>query len=753
MLRKAAWVIPALILAAIAGLAYTYFEKSKDLARNAPAPPPVLPAEVISQGGKWEWVNNEDKPRTFIRATSFKEIRNPPSVELRGLELIVYDEDQKHYDLITSDGARFSKVDQSLFAEGVVKIVLGLPKEGPRPDRLLEIETAGVRFEMQTNKAMSDREVKFRFGAGSGQAVGAEYDPGTKEIRLKQQVSLRWADEKSPERSMLVEAGEAVYRETESKVLLGPWSKLRRGALRLEGGNATVTLDQGVVRKVETENARGEDTQPNRKLEFGANGLAMDFSAKGAMEKIAGREASRLVTISPAARTTVTSQHVDLTFAVAEADSTLERAVATGQARVEAQPVPGMKTPPDTKVLTSDTIELKMRPGGEEVERIETHAPAHLELLPNRAGSRKRSLDGERIYLTYGAKNEIEELRAVKVATRTEPDPALKAAPPALTWSQDLLAKFTPGTGEMERLEQWTNFRYQAGARQATADRASLDQAANRITLTGGPRMWDPSGSTDAERILVDQKSGDFSAFGNVRSVRQGERSGSAVVGEETVRATADEMVSASNNTKVSYRGRAVLWQGANRLTAQRIEINRGEQTLAAFGQVVSQLLDKQAAGPPGKAKPAVFTVVKAPEMHYSDKEKMAHYLGGSTLTRPSLQVKSQEIRAYFLEESTEVQNEVPGSGLDKTFATGRVEIIDRRGDQMRQGFGEQAEYLVTENKLTLEGGQPRMVDSLRGIQQRSAAGKQLIWVAQDERLLVDGEESRQAVSTLRKKK
>ena len=753
MLRKLALVIPALILAALAGLGYTYIQKGKDWEKNQPVKPTPLPAEVISQGGKWEWVNNEDKPRTFIRASGFKEIRNPPSVDLQGLELLIYDKDQKHYDLITSDSARFSKDDQTLFAEGTVKITMGLPKEGPRPDRLLEIETAGVRFEMQTNKAMSEKAVIFKFGRGSGQGMGAEYDPNAKEIRLKSDVALTWVDEKSPERTMHVEAAEAVYLEKDSKVLLGKHSKLRRGTLEMNGGAATVTLEKGEIRKVETEKANGLDQQPKRKLEFAADALTMDFNDKGAMEKISGTGAARLITTAETARTAITSNTVDLAFAVKDSDSTLERAFAQGNAKVESTPVAGLKNPPESKVLTSEVIELKMRPGGEEVDKIETHAPAHVDLIPNRAGQRKRGLDGERIYINYGAKNQVESLRGIKVATRTEPDPAVKGAQPALTWSQDLLAKFSPESGEIEKLEQWTNFRYQEGARQATADRALLEQATNRITLTGKPRMWDATGSTDAERILLDQKTGDFTATGHVRSVRQGEkRATSAVVNEDPVRATADEMFNTEKNKRVRYVGRAVLWQGANRLTAQRIEIDREQQTLDAYGQVVSQLLDKQPEGAKTKMAP-MFTVVKAPEMHYSDKEKMAHYLGGSSLARPSLQVKSQEIRAYFLEENAETQNEVPGSGLEKTFATGRVEIVDRRGEQVRQGWGEQAEHLVIENKLTLDGGTPRMVDSLRGIQQRSATGKQLVWIAQEERLLVDGAESKPAVSTLKRKK
>ena len=39
---------------------------------------------------------------------------------------------------------------------------------------------------------------------------------------------------------MLIEAGEAYYRETESKVFLLPWSKLTRDTLHMEAAAVTV---------------------------------------------------------------------------------------------------------------------------------------------------------------------------------------------------------------------------------------------------------------------------------------------------------------------------------------------------------------------------------------------------------------------------------------------------------------------------------------------------------------------------------
>ena len=52
-------------------------------------------------------------------------------------------------------------------------------------------------------------------------------------------------------------------------------------------------------------------------------------------------------------------------------------------------------------------------------------------------------------------------------------------------------------------------------------------------------------------------------------------------------------MTSAQNNQKLHYEGNAVAWQGANRVEADRLDIDRGRHILEAHGKVVSQFIDK----------------------------------------------------------------------------------------------------------------------------------------------------------------
>ena len=752
-MRRFAWLLVIAILGIVFAVGNSYLRQKLIAARNAPAKPAPLGLGLSAKASKWEWANNQgDKPKALIRASSFREIKDPPSTELEGLELLLYDRTGTKYDLVESAQARFTKGDRVLFSEGDVRITMGIPEGGPKPNRVLEIKSSGVRFELDSNRATTDKPVWFKFGLGEGRAVGAAYDPNLRELTLRSAVQLTWHGAKA----MHVEAGEALYKELESKVYLKPWAKLTRDKLVLNAQASIVELDKGIVRRVDATNAVGTDRQKGRSLAYGADGLHIDFNQKGQAEKVEGLGTARLSSANERERTLMNAARVQLDFLATEKDSALAKAFAQGKARVESRPVPREKVlPAETKVLSSDSIEMKMRPGGDEIERMETHDPGVIELLPNQPTQRQRRLEGERIQMAYGKNNVLEKLQSVKSTTRTEPaaSPVPKTpGVPVLTSSLHLEATFTP-TGELARMEQWTNFRYQEGARQATADRATLEQAKSEINLQGKARVWDPSGSTDADNILLDQKSGDFRAMGQVRSVREGERKQTAaglMNTSEPVRATANQMFSSGKNTQIRYEGRAVMWQGANRLSANRIDIDRPAQLLKASGQVVSQILDTQAPKSAGQ----VFTMVRAPELVYSDKDQFAHYTGGGVvLTRPDLLVKGQEIRAYLSSNENSQSNwEGPNGGLEKAFADGKVEILETKDTKSRQGWGDHAEYYTGEARLVLEGTRPKMIDLLAGVPQRTTEGKSLVWFANNDRLIVDGEENRRAISNLKKK-
>lgn len=758
------------ILIVLAGVGATYYARLKLQAGSAVAKPKSLPPGIAATFHGWTYTHTSNQKTVIkVRADDFQEVEGKQ--RLTGVELDIYNKDGSQYDHVKSAKAEFDMAQGILYSEGDVEITMGVKPDQPPSGRLMVIKSSGVRVESKTGKAFTDRLATFQFDRGEGKAVGAEYDPSTRELVMHSQIELLWRGTNPKAIPMKVETGQATYKERESKVFLGPWSRLTRDAMTLNAGPAVVTLADGSIKLVETSQARGTDQRPGRNLEYAAEHLTLDFNDNNQIQKITGIDQARLVSTAATAVTTVNADRVVLDFDTSGDDSILQNALAMGHSRMESKPVhPAGADPADTRILKSDVIRTKMRAGGQEIETVETESPAAVEFIPNKPSQPHRWMNGDRLWMAYGANNQIQTVRSINVSTRTEkpkPKDAKEAPPAELTWSKDMLATFQPNSSQLAKLEQWNNFRYEAGDRHAKADRALLDQPTNRIDLDGGARVWDSTGSADAEKIHLDQKSGDFMAEGNVSSTRMpdkkpdqkkpGEKgSGGMLSEDEPLHARAKKMSSTNNNLLVRYDGNAVLWQGANRLEADVVEIDRDNSELKAHGHVVSQLLDKgqnkENAG--GKPKPndakqpatnqaaRVFTIVRAPELSYDDDQRLAVYKDGATMDRPDMKIKAREIKAYLRDDSDD-------SSLDHAFADGQVQIHQTSAGRVRDASSEHAEYYVDEDKVVLTGGHPEFVDTLRG----KTKGEKLTWFSKDDRLLVNGVETAPVKSLLHRKK
>jgi lipopolysaccharide export system protein LptA len=771
-MRRLRWLLPPAIIAILIWVGITYSKRKARLESQAPAPPPPLEQGLEGRANDWLYTQNTgDLPRVTIRAKSLRQVKEPSTMELDGVELDLYHANGKEFDLVKTASAQFDMNAKTMYSDGEVDITMGVTADGPQHGRVLHIHTSGVRFASDTGKASTDRAATFEFDQGGGSAVGAEYDPQTRELHLASQTKLDWRGAAADAIPMHIESQTAMYSERDAKVMLGPWSKLSRGTLQMEGGAAVVLLEQNEIRQADVQTVSGSKNDPGRKVEFTADHAVLDFGEAAQIRAIQGERNTRLVSASDTSRTTMAADRLNLEFAIADKESVLMSAVSTGNSVAESAPVvrPGVE-PPDTRTLRSDTIQLKMREGGKEIASVETSGAGTLDFTPNRPGQPKRNLHGDRIWIAYGPNNRIQSFRSVNVTTRTErPSSGERAKdgkplPPALTASKEILATFDPATSELTRIDQNTSFTYDEGDRHARGNRASLEQQSGVMTLIGSARMWDPTGSTSADQIVMNQKSSEYTAEGHVASAHLPDNTGSSsamLSSQEVLEARAQRMVSTNNNRKIRYEGSAVAWQGANRVQADRLDIDRDKRMLEAHGKVVSQLVDKAkdktvggAKTPPPPARLAVsaapvFTVVHAPDLIYNDETRLAYYQGGVALERPDLTVNSKELRAFLNDSSN-------NSSLEKAFADGAVKIVSntvdtgnsKGGRRIRTGTSDHAEYYAADQKVILEQGQPLMVDSAKG----RTTGKQLTWFANNDRLLVDGAESKPAETILHKK-
>jgi lipopolysaccharide export system protein LptA len=199
-------------------------------------------------------------------------------------------------------------------------------------------------------------------------------------------------------------------------------------------------------------------------------------------------------------------------------------------------------------------------------------------------------------------------------------------------------------------------------------------------------------------------------------------------------------MVSTNHNRTIHYEGNVVMWQGANRLTADTVDLDRQtKKGLIADGHVVNNLWETAKDDGKGdtkkKAGPAVLTVVKAPHLTYTDENRLALYTGGVDLNRPGMHVTSTELRAFLAESGSD-------SRLDKAFADGNVQIVNTGKGHTRTGTGDHSEYYTGDQKVILKALKPKtakLFDVLNGKPRANSEGAELTYYANDDRLLVNG--------------
>lgn len=736
-MRRLRWLLPVAIIAILGTVAVVYVRQLQLQSQNAPQRPALLSDGI--QGDAQDWCYDQSQGASpKVKICAARMVRTGETIELQGLKLHLFHEDATEYDLVTSDFAQFDLTERKLFSQGNVAITLAVPVEGPAPGRLLKIHSSGVEFSSETGEAATTRPVRFEFDRGSGSSVGAHYNPATRELRMDSQVWLEWLG-KSPEaQAMHIESGEAFYLESQSKVVFKPWTRLTRGGLRVDGAWTEVLLENGDIKRADTNDGRGTQVSPGKKVEFGAKSLHILFDEQMTVNYILAEPQASLVSTAATTRTSVTSDRLDLEFATASKQSLLTKASASGKAEVTAEPILRSGVPtPETRVLKSDVVHMLMRPGGEEIDRVETAGPGTLDFLPNRPEQPKRNLKGDMIWIYYGPENRIEHFRSTNATTRTE------MKPPRITESKEILAYFD-AQSNFTRLEQNTDFRYEEGDRRASSRKAVLEQAKDLLTLDGAASTSDPTGKVNADRITLEQKTGDYLAEGNVSTTRQPSRKGgsSAMLStQEIMQATAKRMTSTEKNQKIHYEGGAKAWQGANRVSADRLDIDQERHVMEAHGNVETQFVDKSS-----KSGPPPFTIVRAQDLEYSTETRIAHYTGGTHLERPGLTVDSKELRAFLKDSNSD-------SSLDKAFADGAVRTVfvttePGKPKYTRTGLSEHAEYYAGEQKVVLNGGLVKVDDSVKG----KSEGAELTWFAKDDSLRMDGNPSKQVRTVIPKK-
>jgi len=752
-MRGTRWLLLVVIAAIIFGVGVSYRKLKKSNEMGALAAPAPLPAELSSATNGGRWVTKDQKTGCTSYEISSKEMRQAADSshsELSGVELHIFHKSSTacdtKFDLVRSDAATYFDSEGRLNADKEVHITLGEPTEGAPPPNLIGITCMGATFDTNTGHADSDGHCNFDFKNGRGESNGATYDPPTKELLMKNEVKVDWQAASPHAKPLHIEAPSLRYLESAAEIDLSPTGRMTRDELTFEGEKPTIKLrgdDQGhkYIQEIDAEHAHGADDTPGKHLKYAADKVWVFYNDDHLIERIVVEGNAAMTSTSDTSETQVNANHVEMYFNPHDKESQLDHVVCNGNAVVASNPLaaPG-KIPSDSHVLRAENIDLKMRPGGREIQTVSAHPSGTLEFLANQPASHHRTLKGDDMLIAYGPQNHIDSFHATNPTTTTDPNVEERKhnRPVSTTSSKDLMARFEPQSSQLSFMEQNGNFSYQEGDRKAHANKATLDQKQNVMTLDGGATVSDATGTTSAEHIRLDQKTDDFLAEGGVTSTRipdKDQKSDSSMLsGDAPMNAQARKMESSNrkDSHRTRYEGGARVWQGANRITAEVIEIDRDKHSIIAEGNVVTEAWQQPKDDQKKNSTAPVLTKVYAPHMTYTDQDRLAFYSGGVKLERPDLHLKSKELHAWLADSKAESQ-------LEKAFADGAAEISGARRDNAYNGSSEHMEYYTAEQKVILNGGAPQLVRTVTGRPPTIVKQRELIYFVNDGKLVGTG--------------
>lgn len=292
----------------------------------------------------------------------------------------------------------------------------------------------------------------------------------------------------------------------------------------------------------------------------------------------------------------------------------------------------------------------------------------------------------------------------------------------------------------------------------ASADRASYDGSAQKLTLTGNAHLTQDNASLSAATVTLDQRTQDADAAGNVQATLENVKSETSNTRpQEFTHVLSSSAHFAHDVRQAEFRGTdaqpARMWQDASQVQAAVLVLDDVRRTFQAHALAPGVLIHAVLAGEPSKAASGHSNIVRVAsvKMDYSDILHEAVFSSGTQagdrvqIDGSTGTIHAQRATAYLLAASRSANTTAPKStatspspfngSLDRIVITGDVQL-DQPG---RHGTGEQLVYTAATGQSVLTGSPvnpPHIADS----QQGSITGATLLFGDAGSTIVVSGE-------------
>lgn len=667
----------------------------------------------------------------------------------------------------------------------------GSHEVGKGDTRLIHVKTYGLVYLQKLGVAATDEDIEFEYNGLTGHAKGAEYSSDTGVLVLQSAVKVSGLQKGQP---VLLTASRAELDRTNQKVVLtqakyvtvsgeGSVSEARQ---TVEARRATVLMrNDGSAERLNGEGGVTLASGDGSRMTADRGEMQLSAASKPQSMQMTGQV--RYSAEEPARKTQGEASEMRAAF---DANGHAERVVLNGEVRLKETATGVAANATSTRELSAATVELGMVEEGahSRLRDVKASGDARLNVIDaGKAGrSRKSAMEAEVLTAHFLPASGGRHLDVVRGSGRTTLEQVSETGVVETSQGDTLEAHFrnapngsaTKGLAGGSRLAGRQEIasavqqghvvltRKAAAGRDGaapevdhgTAARATYDGDTQRVTLSGAVEMRNSEGSMWADRVVMEQKTGDATIEGSLKaSYRQAAQG-------ETVHVLAEraEMKKASD-TVVFYGGAnrlARLWQGGSQVEAPVLEFAQKKRRLVARGDRGSNAMPvrtvlvstggrragKESGSSAGDTlrRPAVVRIASH-EMIYSDEARTAEFSGGVKVDSSDGVMRGEQATAY-LEGQEGKAVKKSGSNANTGFLGGSVERVVVGGaieidQQGRRAMGERLVYTAADGLFVLTGtpgAPPRVMDQARG----TVTGAELRFRASDESVVISNGET-----------
>ena len=308
--------------------------------------------------------------------------------------------------------------------------------------------------------------------------------------------------------------------------------------------------------------------------------------------------------------------------------------------------------------------------------------------------------------------------------------------------SDELVAAMQQGHVVMTNLPAAKPGAAAGGEQQGTADRAVYEESTQKVTLTGTVRVAQSDSVIWADRVVMQQQTGDAVAEGSVRvnyfqSKDSNSKRNDAAEAMHVLAARAELRHDVQLAKFYGTEGRpARLWTGASQVEAPVLEFEQRERRMLAHGagaetgmMVHSVFVSTESKTGNGSSKgrqPGGSAVrVASHSLSYNDVARQAD-VGGGVLVEDQNGTMRAEQAMVYLAPGVPVKgdagaakvpaggDEFMGGSVDRVVATGQIEIVQPG----RKVTGRQLVYTASDGMYVITGSPdalPKMMDEAQG--------------------------------------